>query len=37
VTRAGLYDVTVTFTRKGVTVSTRFDWTILSRSKGGKD
>ena len=37
VTTAGLYDVTVTFTRKGVTVSTRFDWTILSRSKGSKD
>jgi hypothetical protein len=37
VTTAGLYHVTVTFTKKGATVSTRFDWTILSRSKGGKE
>lgn len=36
-TTAGLYHVTVTFTKNGVTVSTRFDWTILNRSKGGKD
>jgi hypothetical protein len=37
VTTVGLYHVTVTFTKLGVTSSARFDWTVLSRSKGGKD
>jgi hypothetical protein len=32
VTTVGIYPVTVTFTQNGVTVSARFDWTILSRS-----
>jgi hypothetical protein len=36
-TTAGQYRVTVTFTRDGVTVSTQFDWTVVSRSNGGKD
>jgi hypothetical protein len=33
-TTAGVYHVTVTFTRNGVTVSAQFDWTVVTRSKG---
>ncbi len=34
---AGTSRVTVTFTERGVAVSTQFDWTVVPRSRNGKD